>query len=247
MNSPNDDPDRTAERRTDFGTFGLGLAPDLRRMLAVLASGIEALEKATDMNGVDLRAGMQRAIINAARLTNELAALERRRAGPIEAVDLASLVEDVAYMTQGQLPAGASIGLEVPASTWRVRAVREEIEAAIAELVRNAAEAIGAGGHIAIKAANLPSSGAVRIEVVDDGSGIDEAILDQVALPFFSTKTSSRHPGLGLTRALRFARKSGGRIEVRSRPGGGCRVVIELPRATERRSERVFRIGFSGD
>lgn len=244
MKLPNEDPDRIAEGG-GFSAFGLGLAPDLRRMLAVLASGIEALEKATDMNGVDLRAGMRRAIVNAARLTDELAAIERGRAGPIEAVDLALLARDVAYLTQRQLPAGANIRLDVPAGTWPVRAARNEIKAAITELVRNAAEAIGPGGTIAITAVNMPSAGAVRIEVADDGSGIDEGILDQVMLPFFSTKASSRHPGLGLTRALRFARKAGGRIEIGSRQGSGCRVAIELPRAAQGTAERILRIGFS--
>jgi signal transduction histidine kinase len=55
-------------------------------------------------------------------------------------------------------------------------------------------------------------NGTVRIEITDDGSGFD-------------TKTD----GLGLTSMRDRARAAGGRLDVRSRPGGGTTVRLEVP------------------
>jgi signal transduction histidine kinase len=55
-------------------------------------------------------------------------------------------------------------------------------------------------------------NGTVRIEITDDGGGFD-------------TKTD----GLGLTSMRDRARAAGGRLDVRSRPGGGTTVRLEVP------------------
>ena len=244
MTSPNNDPFSGFHDISESGPRGLGIAPDLRRMLAVLASGIEALESADDRRGVDLRSGMQRAMINAVRLTNELAMLESRQAQNMERVSLAPHIGRIVQMMRRHLPDEAEISFDIPAGVWPIYANPDDIEGAIMAVIRNAAEAIEPGGHVSIKASNMPSSGTVQIEVSDDGCGIEPAALDLILQPFYSTKLSSRHPGLGLTRAMRFAHRSGGRIQVQSRPGSGSRVIIEMPRANGAKADFIPRIGF---
>ena len=68
---------------------------------------------------------------------------------------------------------------------------------------------------------------ALRIEVVDNGPGIDPAVAPRVFRPFFSTK--ARGTGLGLALVQKIIVTHNGRVAV-SNPGeGGARFVVTLP------------------
>jgi two-component system C4-dicarboxylate transport sensor histidine kinase DctB len=68
----------------------------------------------------------------------------------------------------------------------------------------------------------------VRIEVVDEGPGVDEDDLDRI-FDIYQTKGSDGGVGLGLPLSRRLARLLGGDLRAEARPqGGGC-FVLELP------------------
>jgi signal transduction histidine kinase len=101
--------------------------------------------------------------------------------------------------------------------------------AALAELVRNAAEASPPGGRVRLQV--RPGAGRHAVEVSDEGAGISPEDLPRVFEPFFGTR--ARGVGLGLSVAREAARRQGG--DVRLEPGAhGTRALLELP-ATEAR------------
>lgn len=67
-----------------------------------------------------------------------------------------------------------------------------------------------------------------RIQVKDEGMGIDAANLKKVYDPFFSTK--GEHDGLGLYFSRMLVERNAGSIEVAGKPGEGTTVTILLPR-----------------
>jgi PAS domain S-box-containing protein len=106
-----------------------------------------------------------------------------------------------------------------------------------ANLLGNAAKYTAAGGRIA--AALEVDSGRARIEVSDNGSGIDGALLPQVFDLFTQgARTPDRAQGglgLGLALARTIVLAHGGRIEAHSEgPGMGSRFSVELPLALHR-------------
>ncbi|MDT1842736.1 sensor histidine kinase, partial [Acinetobacter baumannii] len=64
----------------------------------------------------------------------------------------------------------------------------------------------------------------LRIDVLDRGSGMSEAVLTQALVPFYSTKRSGT--GLGLALAREIAEAHGGRILLANRDGGGLAVTL---------------------
>jgi hypothetical protein len=70
-------------------------------------------------------------------------------------------------------------------------------------------------------------SGILRIEVNDDGRGMDAATLARVRDPFFTTKR--KKTGLGIPLLSQAAEQAGGTVTVDSAPGRGTRVVATFP------------------
>lgn len=125
--------------------------------------------------------------------------------------------------------------LEMDASSLDLKVVvdRVQLEQALLNLVLNAIDAVDARGRVEISAAAAPGE-ALKIEVCDDGPGVDEAVMDRIFNPFFTTKDSGT--GLGLAIAHRIIESHGGRILVHNRSEGGACFTIELPAASSKAS-----------
>jgi two-component system NtrC family sensor kinase len=92
-------------------------------------------------------------------------------------------------------------------------------------LVKNAAEALGAHGTIAVSITS--EKGAVHLAVADDGPGLSADLRERIFEPFFTTKPSGTGLGLAVSQAL--ARAHGGGIEAASAAGGGAVFTLRLP------------------
>ncbi|MEN9354272.1 MAG: hypothetical protein RL318_1597 [Fibrobacterota bacterium] len=86
----------------------------------------------------------------------------------------------------------------------------------------------GVPGEIWVKVSTHGTD--LLLEFRDAGSGMDPNTLERLYEPFFTTGRGKGHIGLGahVVHSL-VTRRLGGRIDVESAPGKGCRVLIELP------------------
>src|SRR5690606_1149672 len=71
----------------------------------------------------------------------------------------------------------------------------------------------------------------VRIRIADTGVGMDEATLQRVFHPFFSTKPQGQGTGMGMANAQGVVREHGGDIDIASELGRGACVTVYLPEA----------------
>ncbi|MCP4196601.1 MAG: hypothetical protein GY762_05565 [Proteobacteria bacterium] len=69
----------------------------------------------------------------------------------------------------------------------------------------------------------------VRIEIEDNGPGMEEAVRKRVFEPFFTTKPSDSGTGLGLSVSYFIVTENhGGKMRVRSNPGKGTTFIVNL-------------------
>lgn len=106
-----------------------------------------------------------------------------------------------------------------------VHADAAQLEQALLNLLKNAHEAGGAAGEVRIELHRQQHGW--RIDVVDRGGGMTEAVMTQALLPFYSTKRGGT--GLGLALAREIAEAHGGSVQLSLREGGGMRVSLLLP------------------
>ncbi len=100
---------------------------------------------------------------------------------------------------------------------------------ALLNLLKNAheacAEAYPPNDDVRMQLCRLPQW--LRLDILDRGKGMNEAVLQNALMPFYSTKRNGTGLGLALTREIIEAH--GGRISLQNRPDGGLCVSLLLP------------------
>jgi two-component system nitrogen regulation sensor histidine kinase NtrY len=108
-----------------------------------------------------------------------------------------------------------------------LEADKEMMEQVLINLVKNAADALQQTADPKIELSCYRDSGnRPCIHIVDNGKGIDPDKLDQVFVPFFTTKEEGS--GIGLSLCKQIIQLHHGRIDVDSTPGKGTRISIQL-------------------
>lgn len=110
---------------------------------------------------------------------------------------------------------GARVEAKLPKSL-KAAADEAALRGALRRLLKNAVQAAGSGGIVAVSAGAEKSS--VVIEVKDTGKGIAPEAAGKLFVPFFTTKPKGL--GLGLAMAKRLMEAQGGRVECRSGKNG---------------------------
>lgn len=105
-----------------------------------------------------------------------------------------------------------------------------QLKQAFVAILVNASEAVSDNGEVLIRTIN-PDEDHIRVEIKDNGVGIDPADMSHIFEPFFSAKQKASGIGLGLAIVHGIVQSHKGKIEIESTLGKGTTLSIILPLA----------------
>lgn len=146
-------------------------------------------------------------------------------------IDLSALLERVSLLMLPELEkSGISLQTRCVPPKLALYADPQQIEQVLINLVKNAREALEgqADGRIRISAIRHPAKG-IQISVSDNGPGIEKEKLQDIFIPFYTSKKSGSGIGLSISRQLMLANK--GLISVNSQPGAGSEFTLTFRNA----------------
>ena len=232
-----------SQKMEALGQLTGGLAHDFNNMLTVILGNLGALRERAPA-GDDAAEFLDPALAAARRgaeLIRSLLGFARRQPLQAQAADVGALAGTVALLLRRSLPEGLAIEVDTGDAPPRAWVDPSRLQDALVNLVLNARDAQATRVTVRAAAAVLGTARAaelqaragrcVRIDVVDDGHGMDAATRARVFEPFFTTKRPGAGTGLGMSMVYGFVRQSGGAVEIASAPGRGTTVTLWLPPA----------------
>ncbi|MEM6707057.1 MAG: ATP-binding protein, partial [Acidobacteriota bacterium] len=220
-----------ADKLRAIGQLTGGIAHDFNNLLTVVTSASEMLADEPDMpddERMELIAAIRRAADSGRDVNRGLLAYARQQPLEPEPIPVTEHLATCRRLFERTL--GDEMTLEMDCGTESVLADRGKFTTALINLLLNARDASSGRGKVILRA-NTLSNGLTEIDVIDHGQGMTQDELDRATEPFYSTKTSTLASGLGLSMVFGFVRQSGGDLQIRSQPGEGTTVTLELPTA----------------
>lgn len=226
------------EKLASLGVLAAGVAHEIRNPLTAIKARLFTQQKALTPGSRERADGefIGHEIDRLEKIVSDF--LLFARPGEPERVPLspADLLREVCELMAPQLRE-RSIDLAVDrAVKTRIAGDPEQLKQVLINLVKNAADALGNGGAIKLRAieSRITLGGrmreAVNIEVEDNGPGIPPNVQERLFDPFFTTKPSGT--GLGLSIAARIVEKHDGALRFQTAANRGTTFEVVLPAIT---------------
>jgi len=219
-----------ADRLLAMQTMSAGLAHEVRNPLNSAQLQLELLERrlrreTDNPRFVEPTEQAQKEIERLTMLLNDFLAFARPPDLHVQDHDVGAIIRQA---VESERPAAERRGAELSIS--ESEPLTAEVDApklhqVVANLVRNAVEAVSEGGHVCVSL--LPALEYFIIRVDDDGPGIPEPVRARIYEPFFSTKESGT--GLGMSIVHSLVAMHGGKIDFTTGPSG-TRFDVSFPR-----------------
>ncbi len=130
-------------------------------------------------------------------------------------------------MADTLLEQGVSCEIRIEGPDPAIRADAQQIEQVLINLVRNALEVLPGTPEARLLLTATETAGRIRIQVIDNGPGVDPANIDNIFVPFFTTKRGGSGVGLSISRQLIHANR--GFISYRPGEPRGSVFTLLLP------------------
>lgn len=223
-----------------MGRLTAGLAHEIRNPLNAAKLQLELLSRqATQVSDPDLsekiasRASVVKDEISSlGTMLDEFLSLARPTVTEMKPFDLSELVGEVIEL---QSPVAGANGVQLESkrdASVMALGDRAKIKQVLLNLINNAVEAVSGvehGGRIGVTVGRGRAD-KVAVTVSDNGPGISDDLLDQVFMPFFTSKPAGT--GLGLSIVERLIAAHGGEVTLHTNAGGGVDATFTLREAT---------------
>ena len=235
------------DRLTVLGQMAAGLAHEIRNPLGAIKGAAQLLAEPTpDARDIDPSTREFLGIIleevdRLDRVVGSVLDLARPHQGAVVPTDVNAIVRRTLQVLSSEQQDELTVEVHLDASLPRVAIDPEQLRQVLMNLMRNAAQAMKGRGLVNVTTRVRFGRGSTRsgqgssdepfveLTVTDNGPGISQKVLENIFLPFFTTK--DKGTGLGLAISQRIVQNAGGRIDVRSYEGKGSTFAVILPAA----------------
>ena len=248
---------RQAQKMESIGTLAGGIAHDFNNILGIILGYVSRLERghldaeklATSIDA--LRKASQRG----AELVRQILTFARKTDVLLESVNLNDTISELTKMLAETFPKTISFNLKLDRNLPSIVADPGQVQQSLLNLCVNARDAMLNGGvlHVSTRVVkgeslkkNFPgveNRQYACIDVLDSGTGMDDATRARIFEPFFTTKELGRGTGLGLSVVFGIVNSHHGFIDVDSALGKGTGFHLYFPippgfKATERHDSK---------
>jgi signal transduction histidine kinase len=211
------------------GELAAAIAHEVRNPLAIIMNAAAGLRRPTI--GAEDRSTLLSILDEETARLNRLVTDLLRFARPVIIKRSSVSILELARRAEGRLEDKHRLQISIPDQPHlkSVEADANLLRLVFDNLVSNAFQAMPDGGmvEIAVGEAIRGEASFVRIDIVDQGHGMDEQVLARATDPFYTTRPSGT--GLGLPIVQRIVEAHGGQLEIDSIPGQGTKVSLFLP------------------
>ena len=182
----------------------------------------------------------------ASNLTRQLLTFSRKQTIEMVPVNLNALIRDAIKMLSRLVREDITIHFTPAPAICVILADVGQMEQILMNLAVNAKDAMPNGGDLYISTGNVVldktfvnnNPGSIEGEYVcftvrDTGEGMDKVVLDNIFIPFFTTKDTGHGTGLGLATVYGIVKKHNGYIKVESTINGGTTFNVYIPCQSE--------------
>ena len=235
---------RQSQKLEAVGTLASGVAHDFNNVLFAINGyidlAVDTLEEGHP--AADWLSRVQQACKQAGGLTRSLLTFSQKAPKTMTHVDWASGTSETLGLLRRLLPASVELEERIPEDALWIHADPNQLQQVLVNLTVNARDSMPEGGKLVIELGKTVPSGFedmigsdepdsyAYLTVIDNGSGIPEAIRSRVLEPFFTTKRRDQGTGLGLSVVHGIVNDHRGHIQFVSSDGEGTTFVIALPR-----------------
>lgn len=234
---------REAQKMESLGTLAGGIAHDFNNLLAAML-GNTSLARMNLAVPDKVRHNLDqvdRAGARAKELVKQILSFSRKQPQQFVVQPMRAVVVEALSLLRSTLPAGVELVVTIPDAPTYVNVDGGQISQVLMNLCTNAWHATsGIAPRIEVTLdelvldagqgrAGLPAGSYVRLQVKDNGHGMDEGTKARIFEPFFTTKPAGQGTGLGLAVVHGIVKTHGGAITVESALSGGTTFTVYLP------------------
>ena len=227
-----------------IGQLTGGIAHDFNNLLTPILVYADMVKRGLPEDHPQIRRvdGVITAAHKAKDLTQKLLSFGRKQMLCMEVLDLNDVINSFRDIMRRTIRENITIDVKLAPGAARLLADRSQLEQVLLNLTVNAQDAIAGVGTITVSTGHvllddeyvrqhhgmLPGPH-VLLAFKDNGCGMDDATLQHIYEPFFTTKAIGHGTGLGLATVYGIIKQHEGYIETNSHPGEGTSFLIYLP------------------
>ncbi len=153
----------------------------------------------------------------------------RSQEGERAYIDINEGINSTLRLIQSEIKRGIELKLELQDGLPKVNCNPSEINQVILNIIVNSAHATKDEQHPLIRIASFAEEKYVCLAIEDNGYGMSQHTIDNLFVPFFTTKPIGEGTGMGMAIVHKIIEDHGGEMHVNSEEGKGSRFTIKLP------------------